>query len=141
MGVWPGRLLATDSQTFSALRPAALQDDSPVLGAHSNAKAVRAAAAAFVWLERALALHRVLRSRSAPRLAVLEAPRLLSRSWLSLDEPAMLAKRFQVCQSLRFVLESAPFSFEFQIPETHARLVSSQSFPHLWKKLWKCRRI
>jgi hypothetical protein len=35
-----------------------------------------------------------------------------------------------------FVLQSA--SFTFSVPKRpHVCLVSSQSFPHLWKKLWK----
>ena len=37
----------------------------------------------------------------------------------------------------RFVLESPPFTVSTRPHRRHARLVSPQSFPHLWKKLWK----
>jgi len=51
----------------------------------------------------------------------------------------MLSKRFRECQSKWFVLESAPreVSRFSHSPPNHMGLVSSQSFPHLWKKLWK----
>jgi len=38
------------------------------------------------------------------------------------------------------VLQSASFSTRFQPHKIHAALVCRQSFPHLWKKLWKSRR-
>src|SRR5665647_1846709 len=49
----------------------------------------------------------------------------------------MLANGFKECQYLRSVLESASFTGRFRPYRFHARLVSRQSFPHLWKKLWK----
>src|SRR5476649_680809 len=50
----------------------------------------------------------------------------------------MLANAFEECQSARSVLQSASFS-NSRPPAGNPMqpLVSSQSFPHLWKKLWK----
>jgi len=40
------------------------------------------------------------------------------------------------------VLESRFFANSYEIPiRRHVRLVSPQSFPHLWKKLWKIAEI
>jgi len=39
------------------------------------------------------------------------------------------------------VLQSASFLEGFPARFVHARLVSSQSFPHLWKKLWKFAEV
>jgi hypothetical protein len=61
----------------------------------------------------------------------------------------MLANAFGECQRVWFVLQSA-FSFSSQTVGVcrfktslhgYARLVSPQSFPHLWKKLWKFQQI
>jgi hypothetical protein len=65
------------------------------------------------------------------------------------SEPLIVANALEGCQRVSGnVLESAS-SFRANIPRInhlsrlagdatpHERLVSSQSFPHLWKKLWK----
>ena len=49
----------------------------------------------------------------------------------------MLANGFKGCQSGRIVLQSASFRNESGRSNSMQSLVSSQSFPHLWKKLWK----
>jgi hypothetical protein len=57
-------LLATDRQSSAALGAPAFENEAPVLRAHSHQKPVRFLAVAPIWLERALALHRVLSSSS-----------------------------------------------------------------------------
>src|SRR6201995_1975525 len=49
----------------------------------------------------------------------------------------MLANAFKECQSPRSMLDSTSFKGRLPPYRFHARLVSRQSFPHLWKKLWK----
>src|SRR5438067_4679510 len=57
------------------------------------------------------------------------------------NEPSMLAKGFRQCQSESSVLQSASSQTRSRQPvrpqQIHAALVCRQSFPHLWKKLWK----
>ena len=48
---------AADRQALAALRAAALQDETPVLGGHPHEKTVRARAVARIWLKRSLTLH------------------------------------------------------------------------------------
>src|SRR5262245_22226630 len=57
----------------------------------------------------------------------------------------MLANRFSECQCgadcVRVGVLTFSRRFRQKLPEPHARLVSSQSFPQLWKKLWKFHEI
>src|SRR5437867_2971817 len=82
-------LFAAHGQTFAALRAAALQDQTAVLGAHPHHKPVRLLPMTRVRLERALALHGFPSGE---------------------NEPTMLANGFRECQSDRSVLESASSS-------------------------------
>src|SRR2546429_5879179 len=50
----------------------------------------------------------------------------------------MLANGFEECQSQCAECATVPFLFRHL---SHACLVSHQSFPHLWKKLWKIGEI
>ena len=63
-------LLVTHSEPLPALRPAALEHQTPVLGAHAHEKAVRPFAAPRVGLKRALALRHEIPSLY-PTLSVL----------------------------------------------------------------------
>ena len=63
-----------------------------------------------------------------------------ARTLLKVVEPTMLATRSKSVKRATSVLQSASFPGSLQACFTHARLVSSQSFPHLWKKLWKSAR-
>ena len=49
----------------------------------------------------------------------------------------MLATRSQSVNPLAGVLQSASFIGRLRPDNSHGRSVSPQSFPHLWKKLWK----
>ena len=57
----------------------------------------------------------------------------------------MLANGFEKCQWKRSVLQSASFSRRrpqrCRAQQIHAALVSRQSFPHLWKNLWKIAQM
>ena len=63
----------------------------------------------------------------------------------SKDEFGMLANRFSECQCggdcVRVGVLTFSHRIRHQLPEPHARLVSPQSFPQLWKKLWKFHEI
>src|SRR5262245_19877940 len=113
-------LFAADRELFPALGAPPFEHQPPVLGAHSNQKPVSPLPASRVWLKRSLTLH------ASPR------------------KTSMLAKGFRRCQrSQGFCVRVAIFASRKKPPRRHGRLVSPQSFPHLWKKLWKlagCRR-
>lgn len=49
----PGPKALVNGEAFAALGAAPLEHDAPILGAHPDEKAVSAATAAAVWLERA----------------------------------------------------------------------------------------
>jgi hypothetical protein len=51
-------------------------------------------------------------------------------------EPTMLATTPESVNRSGLCYSRRP-SNRSRVPHAHARLVSSQSFPHLWKKLWK----
>src|SRR3954463_6771373 len=57
----------------------------------------------------------------------------------------MLANGFEKCQWKVSVLQSASFTRQASAPcraqQIHAALVSRQSFPHLWKNLWKIAQM
>jgi len=107
-------LFAADGQALAAFRPAALQHQPPVFRAHTDQKPVRLCAVASVRLERADTFHAFTPDAEPTMLAT--TPESVNRSGL--------------CYSRRPSNQS-------RVPHAHARLVSSQSFPHLWKKLWK----
>src|SRR5215208_2368212 len=59
------------------------------------------------------------------------------RSLRGENETPMVTACSEECQSAQSVLQSASFSGRFRPQQIHASLVCRQSFPHLWKKLWK----
>jgi hypothetical protein len=112
-------LFAADREAFPPFGPPALQHQTAVFRAHSDQKAVRTLAMARIRLKRALAFHRSLRSVRWQR------------------EPSMVTNAFEGCQCEQTVLQSPAFAGLFQPRQSHDHSVCPQSFPHLWKKLWK----
>ena len=111
-------LFAADREAFAALRAAALQHETAVLGAHPHQKTVRFLAVAGIRLERALALH--------------EVPSV--NRTLNVSEGVPKVSTLMGCVTVGVLL-----NFDPNHHRPHACLVSSQSFPHLWKKLWKIK--
>jgi hypothetical protein len=114
------RLFAADSETLPALRASPLQHEPAVLCAHPDAKTVRPLAPAGIRLECALTLH--------------------EPSFRGRNEPSMLSNGFERCQCNDRLCYSRRPSTKLShenARRAHAHLVSPQSFPHLWKKLWK----
>jgi hypothetical protein len=84
---------------------------------------MRFLAAPRVWLKRPF----TLRHRAPRRATVLKFARTANGS----------ERVPKVSIEVAFVLQSASFTAQ-EIPDRdHGRLVWSQSFPQLWKKLWK----
>jgi hypothetical protein len=111
-------LFAADGETLASLRSPPLQNQTAVLRTHSHQKPMRAPAMASVGLKRPLSLHCRLPSATV-------------------EKPSMVANAFQRCQSKRLCVTVGGFHERHRLSRTHARLVARQSFPHLWKKLWK----
>src|SRR5262245_15707161 len=81
---------------------------------------MRALPTALIWLNRAFPFHVTLSA---------------------FFEQTMLSNAFQGCQSRNECVTVGVLSRGFPAGFAHARLVSSQSFPHLWKKLWKFAEV
>ena len=113
-------LLVADRQALPPLGAPTLQHEASVLGAHPHEEPVGPAAMTLVRLKCTLALH------------------------VSPHKNDHVSERFQSVSNrlTRFVLESASFRVAGQALNKgrYGRLVSPQSFPHLWKKLWKMPR-
>lgn len=96
------------------------------------------ASVAGIWLECPLSLH--FRSGDSPA----KEPDV-SKIFRLKDELCMLANGFSECQCagdcVRVGVLTFSHRFRQSIPNRHARLVSPQSFPQLWKKLWKFHEI
>jgi hypothetical protein len=109
----PQVLFAADRQPLPPLGPAPLQHEAAVLGAHADEEPMRRLAMARIGLKCALPLHSVLRK--------------CKRTFNGSEGIRRLSNGMGLCYSLR--------------PSRHIRgscsSVSQQSFPHLWKKLWK----
>src|SRR6266498_1957872 len=56
-------------------------------------------------------------------------------------EVPMVANAFRRCQSNRLCVKVCVLHAVSIPSRTHACLVSHQSFPHLWKKLWKITKF
>jgi hypothetical protein len=118
------KLLAADGKTLAPLRASPLDDETAILRAHADQEAVRPAPAAAVGLERSLAFH-VISTESGTNF------QWYPTGFGGVNHPLT-------------VLQSASFPWfdgGLESPiKSHARLVYTQSFPHLWKKLWKIER-
>jgi hypothetical protein len=96
-------------ETFAPLGAPAFEDDAPILGAHADEEAVRAATTAAIRLKRSL--HFGTPDRAA-------APwRITNRS-----EASKRVSNPTVCGRFASLPRPDP---------------GGQSFPHLWKNLWK----
>jgi hypothetical protein len=111
-------LLAADGQPLAALGATTLDDEPAVLRGHADEKPMRALAMARVGLKCA--------------------------DTLCHDDPFRLKRTFNVSERLREVSifeECVTVGVLHQVESIHGNsmqpLVSPQSFPHLWKKLWK----
>ena len=141
-GLNRANLLAADGQALPTLGAPALQHQPSVLRAHPHQKPVGLCAMTVIRLKRAYTLrhYSLLKSISkpaAPRSGYLRPSTSPCHSRQNEDEPPMLANGFRACQSSWFVLQSPSFRPRAHSTTHHARLVSPQSFPHLWKTLWK----
>jgi hypothetical protein len=115
------QLLAADSKALPALCAPALQHQPPVFRAHAHQKPVRLLAMARVGLKSAESLGHDIPSEWKRTLNVSGTLRKVSINSECVTVGVLLAP-------------TRPQQF-------HAPLVSRQSFPHLWKKLWKNARI
>ncbi len=115
---WRCELFATDGETLASLRSPPLQNQTAVLRTHSHEKPVRTPTVASIGLKRPLSLHCRVPSTTD-------------------EKPSMVANAFQRCQSKQLCVTVGDFHERRCLCRTHARLVARQSFPHLWKKLWK----
>ena len=124
-------LLAADCQSLAPFCTAALEDQSPVLGLHSHQEAVRFHAPAAIRLKRAFALHWTCAPRTGSRRS----------SPLGMERTANVSEPFwRVSTSASLCYSSPPSNDRCspqRIPKGSCRLVSHQTFPQLWKKLWK----
>jgi hypothetical protein len=90
---------------------------------------------ATIRLKCALALHRFLNLQEARSEEFAPASSVIFEK----TEPLMLVNAFAECQRRKVCVRVGVLHlFTNPIPaRTDERLVSPQSFPHLWKKLWK----
>jgi len=113
-------LFAADGQPLAPLGASPLQYQAAVLAAHTNQRTVRTLAVTSIGLKRALSLH------CCPP----KSKRTVNRS----EAVLRVSNRMALCYSRR------PSRGRAEPFRAHARSVSHQSFPHLWKKLWKIAR-
>lgn len=122
---WPAepgdrRLLVADREALAALCAPAPEHEAPVLRAHPDQKSVRPAPASAVRLKRPFSLHLPLVPRNRTR---------------NVSEGVQNVSIVALC--VRVSLLHPALKHEF--PDV--RSGSSQSFPHLWKNLWKLHEI
>ena len=135
-------LFAADCKTLAPLRPSPLQHQASILRAHPHQKSMCLLPAPRVRLKRSLSLHAIPLQASLGAFARdVNCSRLAAMSHLlgALLEPTVnRSERVQqVSIMVAFVLQSASFTVGLYPKPPHGCLVSSRSFPHLWKKLWK----
>jgi hypothetical protein len=110
-------LRARNGQPLPAFCAASLQDEPAVFRTHPDEKTVHPFPSARVWLKRAFTFHGVL---------------------LIENEPLMLANAFRECQlNAGYVTVGVLSRFVVRSGSGRCCSGSHQSFPHLWKKLWK----
>jgi hypothetical protein len=111
------QLLAADGQALTALGPPSLQHEAAVFSAHTHEKPMRLLAMTRIGLK--------------------------SPDSLGHDIPSRCKRNFNGSGSVRGVSITSECATVCLLhspgpaQSIHARLVSRQSFPHLWKNLWK----
>jgi hypothetical protein len=113
------RLLAADGQSFPSLGATPFEHEATVFAAHADQKPVCALSAARVRLKCPFPLHETLSGRT---------------------ETSMVANGFRECQCARDCVTVGVLSSRISPRKPHGRLVYTQSFPQLWKNLWKFAR-